>query len=123
MKLLVTGGAGFIGSNFIHYILKQYPDYHVINLDALTYAGNLENLKDVEHDPRYRFVKGSITDTKLVDTLVGEVDVVVNFAAESHVDRSIADATPFIDTNVVGTFVLLEAVHKTWKAFAPCFNR
>ncbi|EKD58755.1 MAG: hypothetical protein ACD_56C00057G0001, partial [uncultured bacterium] len=89
MKLLITGGAGFIGSNFVHHILKTYPDYEVINLDALTYAGNLENLKELESNPRHKFVKGDICDGELMDRLVAEADVVVHFAAESHVDRSI----------------------------------
>lgn len=92
MKLLITGGAGFIGSNFIHYIFKKWPDYKVINLDFLTYAGNLENLKDIENNPNYKFVKGDIADSKLVNNLVKGVDVIVNFAAESHVDRSILDS-------------------------------
>lgn len=109
MKLLVTGGAGFIGSNFVRYILKTYPDYEVINLDALTYAGNLENLKDIEHDPRYTFVEGSICDAQLTAKLAAQVDSIVHFAAESHVDRSIADPRAFIDTNVIGTHTLLEA--------------
>ncbi len=109
MKLLVTGGAGFIGSNFIHYILKKYPDYEVVNLDVLTYAGNLENLKDLENNSRYRFVKGDIADYALVNKLAGEVDTIVHFAAESHVDRSILDSKAFIETNIVGTHALLEA--------------
>lgn len=109
MKLLVTGGAGFIGSNFIHHILKKYSEYSVINLDALTYAGNLENLAAWKDDARYRFVKGSITDTAVVGPLVEECDIVVHFAAESHVDRSILDSAAFIRTNVVGTHNLLEA--------------
>ncbi|MBI4837545.1 MAG: dTDP-glucose 4,6-dehydratase [Candidatus Portnoybacteria bacterium] len=109
MRILVTGGAGFIGSNFIKYILNKYPDYSVINLDILTYAGNLENLKDVEDDSRYKFVKGDICDRELADGLVGEADAIVHFAAESHVDRSILDASPFIKTNVLGTQILLEA--------------
>jgi len=111
MKLLVTGGAGFIGSNFIRHILKEHPDWHVVNLDKLTYAGNLANLKDVEADPRYSFVKGDIANRELVDKLFreGKFDVVVNFAAESHVDRSILDPSPFIETNIKGTQVLLEA--------------
>jgi dTDP-glucose 4,6-dehydratase len=109
MKLLVTGGAGFIGSNFIHYILKQHPQWEVTNLDKLTYAGNLQNLKDVQNDPNYHFVKGDIADRELIDGLLSQgFDVIVNFAAESHVDRSILDATPFIETNVKGTQVLLE---------------
>ncbi len=109
MKILVTGGAGFIGSNFIHYILKKYPDYKIVNLDLLTYAGNLENLKGAEKNPNYKFVKGDIADKKLVDELIKDVDVAVNFAAESHVDRSILDSAAFIHTNVVGTHNLLEA--------------
>jgi len=109
MKLLVTGGAGFIGSNFIHCILNRYPDYQITNLDALTYAGNLENLKDIENDSRYKFVKGDICDKDLVNDLVKDVDVIINFAAESHVDRSILDAENFVRTNVLGTYTLLEA--------------
>ncbi|WP_432703745.1 dTDP-glucose 4,6-dehydratase [Methanothermobacter thermautotrophicus] len=107
-KILVTGGAGFIGSNFIRYMLREHP-YHIINLDALTYCGNLENLRGVEDDPRYTFVKGSITDRKLVDGIIKDVDAVINFAAESHVDRSIEDPGIFIKTNVLGTQTLLEA--------------
>ncbi len=109
MKILVTGGAGFIGANFIHYILEKYPEDKVINLDALTYAGNLDNLKDVENNPNYEFVHGDITDKKLVNNLVKNVDVVVHFAAESHVDRSIEDSDAFVKTNVNGTLNLLEA--------------
>lgn len=112
MKLLVTGGAGFIGSNFVHHILNTYADDQVINLDALTYAGNLENLKIWENDPRYRFVKGNITDAALIDPLVAACDIVVHFAAESHVDRSIMDPGAFVDTNVRGTYALLEAAKK-----------
>lgn len=110
MKLLVTGGAGFIGSNFIRHILAADPAVRVVNLDALTYAGNLENLADVEGDSRYAFVHGDIRDADVVADLVGGVDAVLNFAAESHVDRSLVSATPFVDTNVVGTQVLLSAV-------------
>jgi dTDP-glucose 4,6-dehydratase len=109
MKLLVTGGAGFIGSNFIRYILNKYPKDEIINLDLLTYAGNLENLKDIETNPNYKFVKGDIADKALVNDLVADVDAIVNFAAESHVDRSILDSSDFIRTNVVGTHNLLEA--------------
>lgn len=109
MKLLVTGGAGFIGSNFIHYWFKNYPEDFIINLDALTYAGNLENLRDIENNSNYKFVKGDITDEKLVNELVKGIDVIVHFAAESHVDRSIKDSGAFIKTNVEGTRVLLEA--------------
>jgi len=109
MKLLVTGGAGFIGSNFIHYWLAKYPDDSIINLDVLTYAGNLENLKDIENNPKYKFIKGDICDAVLVNELVKEVDTIVHFAAESHVDRSILNSADFIRTNVEGTRVLLEA--------------
>lgn len=107
-RILVTGGAGFIGSNFIRYMLENHS-YEIINLDALTYCGNLENLADVEDDPRYTFVKGSITDKELVNRLIADSDAVVNFAAESHVDRSIEDPGIFIRTNVMGTQTLLEA--------------
>mgnify|MGYP003417870094 FL=1 len=117
MKLLVTGGAGFIGSNFVHHILETYPEYEVITLDALTYAGNLESLKTFEHESRHRFVKGNITDAGLVDGLVAECDVVVHFAAETHVDRSILEPSIFIETNVLGTQVLLEAARKHGKRF------
>ena len=113
MKLLVTGGAGFIGSNFIHYILREHPDWQVTNLDKLTYAGNLENLKDIENNPRYRFVKGDITDRELINDLLQDgFDAIINFAAESHVDRSILDAAPFIETNIKGTQVLLEGARQ-----------
>ena len=106
MKLLVTGGAGFIGSNYIKYELSAHPDYHVINLDKLTYAGNLENLKDMGSSSNYTFIKGDICDRKVLDGI--EFDAIVNFAAESHVDRSILDASPFLQTNVIGTHNLLE---------------
>lgn len=109
MKILVTGGAGFIGSNFILYWLKKYPQDKIINLDKLTYAGNLENLRTVEKNANYQFVKGDITDKALVNKLMKQVDTVVHFAAESHVDRSILDPAPFIKTNIEGTYVLLEA--------------
>lgn len=109
MKLLVTGGAGFIGSNFIRYILNKYPDYKIINYDKLTYAGNPDNLRDVEKDKRYKFVKGDICDFKLVNKYMKKADAVVNFAAETHVDRSILNAGLFIRTDVNGTFSLLEA--------------
>jgi dTDP-glucose 4,6-dehydratase len=109
MKLLVTGGAGFIGSNFIDHILKKYPTYEVINLDLLTYAGDKDSLKALEGDARYRFVEGDICNRSLVDTLVNECDAIVHFAAESHVDRSIADASAFIQTNIIGTYTLLES--------------
>jgi dTDP-glucose 4,6-dehydratase len=109
MKLLVTGGAGFIGSNFILYWLKKYPNDKIVNLDKLTYAGNLENLKTVEKNPNYEFVQGDICNSQLVNTLTEKTDVIVHFAAESHVDRSIVDPAPFIKTNIEGTYVLLEA--------------
>lgn len=109
MKLLVTGGAGFIGSNFIHYWLKNYPDDQIINLDRLTYAGNLENLQDITDNPNYKFVRGDICDESLVNDLVQGLDLIVHFAAESHVDRSIINSADFIKTNVEGTRVLLEA--------------
>ncbi|MFH1534058.1 MAG: dTDP-glucose 4,6-dehydratase [Nitrospirota bacterium] len=113
MKLLVTGGAGFIGSNFIRYILRKYPNYEIVNLDKLTYAGNLDNLKDVEGDDRYEFVKGDICDEKIVDEVVGRgVDAILNYAAESHVDRSITGPKDFIMTEVIGTYNLLEAAKK-----------
>jgi dTDP-glucose 4,6-dehydratase len=114
MKVLVTGGCGFIGSNFIRYILREHPDWQIVNLDKLTYAGNLANLADIAVDPRYKFIKGDIADRELVDKLFREekFDAVVNFAAESHVDRSILDASPFIETNVKGTQVLLEAARQ-----------
>jgi dTDP-glucose 4,6-dehydratase len=113
MKLLVTGGAGFIGTNFIRHYLKEHPDCEITNLDKLTYAGNLENLKDIQDRPGYHFMKGDIADRKLVDKLLSQgFDVIVNFAAESHVDRSILDASPFIETNIKGTQVLLEGAKK-----------
>jgi len=112
MKLLITGGCGFIGSNFIRYILKKYPEYKIMNLDKLTYAGNLENLKDIENNKNYEFVKGDICDERIVNKLAKETEVVVNFAAESHVDRSILSAGSFIKTDVYGTYVLLEAAKK-----------
>lgn len=109
MKLLVTGGCGFIGSCFVRHILKKYPTYKVINIDALTYCGNLANLKDVENNPNYTFVHGNICDKKLVRELIKEVDCVVNFAAESHVDNSIKTPEIFIETNVQGTLNLLQS--------------
>lgn len=113
MRLLVTGGAGFIGSNFILYMLKTYSGWHIVNLDALTYAGNLENLKSVEQQPNYRFVKGSITDYDLVESIAQQgLDGIINFAAESHVDRSIEDPGVFVETNIKGTQTLLEVARK-----------
>ena len=110
--LLVPGGAGFIGSNFIRYMLAKHDDIRVINLDKLTYAGNLDNLKDIEEDSRYRFVKGDICDEGVVEKLVEESDVILNFAAESHVDRSIGRPDDFIKTDIYGVFVLLEAARR-----------
>lgn len=109
--LLVTGGCGFIGSNFVRQQLETYPDVEIINVDKLTYAGNLENLADIEDDPRYRFERGDICDREFIDRVMASarIDAVVNFAAESHVDRSILDSGPFIQTNIVGTQVLLDA--------------
>ena len=108
--ILVTGGAGFIGSNFIHSLTRNHPDWRITNLDKLTYAGNLANLEGLEKHPGYRFVKGDICDRATVEPLVAEADIIINFAAETHVDRSIHDAGQFILTDVYGTFVLLEAV-------------
>jgi dTDP-glucose 4,6-dehydratase len=112
MKLLITGGAGFIGSNFVHYWLKRYPKDQIVNLDKLTYAGNLENLRDIESLPNYEFIKGDIGDPKMVDRAMDRIDLVAHFAAHSHVDRSILDPAPFVMTNVVGTQVLLDAALK-----------
>ncbi|MBI2541517.1 dTDP-glucose 4,6-dehydratase [Candidatus Woesearchaeota archaeon] len=109
MKFLVTGGAGFIGSNFIKYILNEYPGCKVINLDKLTYAGNLDNLIGISKNKNYKFVKGDICDPVIVNRLIKDVDVVVHFAAETHVDRSISDAGTFIKTDVFGTFILLNS--------------
>jgi dTDP-glucose 4,6-dehydratase len=119
-RLLVTGGAGFIGSNFIRYWIARHPEDRVINLDALTYAGNLENLVDVEEAPGYRFVHGDITDRVCVAGVFADeaIDTVVNFAAESHVDRSILGPEAFIRTNVQGTFTLLEAAREAWRDFS-----
>ena len=114
MKVLVTGGAGFIGGNFVHHMVNKYPDYQIVNLDLLTYAGNLETLKPVEDKPNYKFVKGDIADEAFIMDLFEKekFDVVVNFAAESHVDRSIEDPGIFVQTNVMGTRVLLDASRK-----------
>ena len=111
MKIIVTGGAGFIGGNFVHYMVNKYPDDIIINLDLLTYAGNLETLKPVENKANYKFVKGDIADREFIFKLFEEEkpDIVVNFAAESHVDRSITDPEIFVRTNVIGTTTLLDA--------------
>src|SRR4030067_2898895 len=110
MKLLVTGGAGFIGSNYIKYAISAHPDYHVINLDKLSYARNLENLKDMGSSSNYTFIKGDICDRNVLDGI--KFDAIVNFAAESHVDRSILDASPFLQTNIMGTYNLLETARQ-----------
>lgn len=113
-KYLVTGCAGFIGSNFVHYMLEKYNDINIVNLDKLTYAGNLDNLRDIEQDSRYDFVQGDICDRTLVDSLLAqyEFDYVINFAAESHVDRSIEDPGIFLQTNIIGTATLMDASRK-----------
>lgn len=136
MKILVTGGAGFIGSNFVRYIMREHPGYKVVNLDKLTYAGNLENLKEVEGNPDYTFVQGDVLDAKLVlDLLEGRhpatdhrpLTTIINFAAESHVDRSIEDPASFVKTNILGIQVLLDAARKAWASHPsslishPCF--
>ena len=120
-NLLVTGGCGFIGSNFVRLCLQRCPDVRLVNLDKLTYAGNPENLADLADDPRYRFVRGDIADAELVKRLFAEeqIDTVVHFAAESHVDRSIDGPAEFIHTNIVGTFTLLEAARSAWSTCAP----
>ena len=115
MKLLVTGGAGFIGSNFIRYWLANHAEDQVVNLDLLTYAGNLDSLTDVADNPNYQFIKGDIGDKIAVDSLVADCDIIVHFAAESHVDRSILGPEAFVETNIKGTFVLLEAARKHGK--------
>ena len=113
MRLLVTGGAGFIGSNFVHYCLDKHDDWQVINMDKLTYAGNEANLDDIKDNPRHRFMKGDIADPGLIDTLLRDgIDLIVNFAAETHVDRSILDPAPFVETNAKGTQTLLEGAKK-----------
>ena len=112
MKIVVTGGAGFIGSNFVRFVLRNRPDASVTNLDLLTYSGNLENLKDLENDPRYRLVRGDVCDPELAGAVLAGCDAVVHFAAESHVDRSILDSRPFVTTNVLGTQTLLDAARR-----------
>ena len=115
-SILVTGCAGFIGSNFVPYFLEKYPDYFVVNLDLLTYAGNLENLKEVEGNPNYKFIKGDICNRDLVEFIFDEYDIkgVIHFAAESHVDNSIKNPGVFVETNVNGTFTLLDVAYKKW---------
>ncbi len=117
MKLLVTGCCGFIGANFVRLVLKEQPGWHVTNLDLLTYAGNRESLRNEESNPQYRFVQGDICDAALVDKLVAEVDAVIHFAAESHNDNSLNDPSPFLHTNIIGTYTLLEAVRKHGKRY------
>lgn len=112
MKILVTGGAGFIGSNFVRWLLGRRPQDEILNLDKLTYAGNLQNLKEIESNPRHRFVRGDVTDPKIVAQAIRGVEAVVHFAAETHVDRSIVNAADFLRTNVEGTHVLLEAARR-----------
>lgn len=116
-SILITGGAGFIGSHVVRRFVKQYPDYHIYNLDALTYAGNLENLRDIEHSPNYSFVKGDITDSDFLEKLFSEkhFEGIIHLAAESHVDRSIADPLAFVRTNVIGTVNLLNAARNLWQ--------
>jgi len=116
-SILVTGGAGFIGSNFIKFMLDKHTDYKIINVDALTYAGNLENLKDIAYNPNYTFIRGDIRDRAKIDEIFTSysIDTVVNFAAESHVDRSIEEPEVFLTTNIIGTQVLLDAAKKHWK--------
>lgn len=113
MKILITGGAGFMGSNMIHHLLSNYDDVQIINFDLLTYAGNLENLSNIQNDSRYTFIRGNIADEQAVDEVVSKgVDLIINYAAETHVDRSILEPRTFIDTNVYGVYTLLEAVKK-----------
>lgn len=113
MKILLTGGAGFMGSHIVRYLLRTKKDVEIVNLDKLTYAGNLENLKDVESDPRYTFIKGDITDQKTVEGIVSQgVDIIINYAAETHVDRSIEEPRAFLQTDIFGTYTLLEAAKK-----------
>ncbi len=115
MKILVTGGCGFIGSNFIRYILNKYSDYKIINIDKLTYSGNLENLKDIEENPNYQFIKGDICSKQLIESILSNtqgIDAIINFAAATHVDRSIEDSTDFFLTNAYGVQALLDAIKK-----------
>ena len=115
-NILLTGTAGFIGSNFVPYFLEKYPEYNLINLDLLTYAGNLENLKECENNPRYKFIKGDICNRELVEFIFSEYDIngAIHFAAESHVDNSIKNPGVFVQTNVNGTFTLIDVAYKYW---------
>ena len=117
--ILITGGAGFIGSHVVRLFVEKYPEYHILNLDVLTYAGNLENLKDIEKSPNYEFIKGDITDQPFIDKLFAEQDIhgVIHLAAESHVDRSIEDPLSFIKTNIIGTMNLLNGCRNSWSSF------
>lgn len=112
MNILVTGGCGFIGSNFIRFILAKYPDYKVVNLDNLSYSGNLENLRDIQKNPNFKFVKGDICNRRLIQRIAKDCDCVINFAAQTHVDRSIKSTLDFINTNIMGTWALLESAKK-----------
>ncbi|MGZ5302582.1 MAG: GDP-mannose 4,6-dehydratase, partial [Bacteroidia bacterium] len=116
-KILISGGAGFIGSHVVRFFVNHYPQYHIFNLDKLTYAGNLLNIKDIENSANYTFIKGDISDNSFISNLFAEYefDGVIHLAAESHVDRSIADPAAFILTNVVGTQNLLQAAYNTWQ--------
>ena len=123
--VLITGGAGFIGSNFIHYFMKQYPDINILNIDKLTYAGSMENLKEVEEMDNYQFVHGDITHESLINNIFRNYDItgVIHFAAESHVDRSIKDSRAFVETNVLGTMTLLQAARADWEKKGELSNR
>ena len=112
MKVLITGGLGFIGSNFCKYMLSNYPDYELINVDKIGIGANPANLHDIENDKRYTFIKGDICNPQLINRLIHQVDAVVNIAAETHVDRSIADPNIFLQNNTLGTFVILEAIRR-----------